>query len=280
MTLITLIAFILLILARITYALTPPVVDNKVGPTVPACSPSFSLTDELTTPADVVPDTVKDSSRRNFLSATVMSTTGICLIGQSDKAEAASTTSSPSATSSVDWKSILSKSSKRALGGGKAGAAAAVVQVCSLMWLRTSMNYQYRYGGTLKTSLETLWSQGGIPRLYQGLPFALIQGPLTRFGDTAANVGVLAVLESLEATRDLPLPVKTACGSVAAGAWRIILMPVDASKTAMQVEGADGLKRLQTSIIEEGPSVLYRGAVAQAAATAAGHFPWSVQSCR
>ena len=209
-----------------------------------------------------------------------MSTTGICLIGQSDKAEAASTTSSPSATSSVDWKSILSKSSKRALGGGKAGAAAAVVQVCSLMWLRTSMNYQYRYGGTLKTSLETLWSQGGIPRLYQGLPFALIQGPLTRFGDTAANVGVLAVLESLEATRDLPLPVKTACGSLAAGAWRIILMPVDASKTAMQVEGADGLKRLQTSIIEEGPSVLYRGAVAQAAATAAGHFPWSVQSCR
>ncbi len=49
--------------------------------------------------------------------------------------------------------------------GGKAGAAAAVVQVCSLMWLRTSMNYQYRYGGTLTESLKTLYSDGGIPRL-------------------------------------------------------------------------------------------------------------------
>jgi hypothetical protein len=136
------------------------------------------------------------------------------------------------------------------------------------------MNYQYRYGGTLKSSLETLWSQGGIARLYQGFPFALVQGPLTRFGDTAANVGVLALLESLETTRDLPLPVKTACGSLAAGAWQIILMPVDASKTAMQVEGAEGLRQLQANIRDQGPSVLYRGAVAQAAATAAGHFPW------
>jgi hypothetical protein len=49
--------------------------------------------------------------------------------------------------------------------GGKAGAAAAVVQVCSLMWLRTSMNYQYRYGGTLGESLKTLYADGGVPRL-------------------------------------------------------------------------------------------------------------------
>ena len=32
------------------------------------------------------------------------------------------------------------------------------------------MNYQYRYGGTLKESLKTLYSDGGIPRLYQGEP--------------------------------------------------------------------------------------------------------------
>lgn len=34
---------------------------------------------------------------------------------------------------------------------------------------------QYRYGGTIKGALETLWSQGGIPRFYQGLSFALVQ---------------------------------------------------------------------------------------------------------
>jgi hypothetical protein len=135
------------------------------------------------------------------------------------------------------------------------------------------MNYQYRYGGSLSEALDTLWKQGGIPRLYQGLPFAIIQGPLTRFGDTAANVGVLALLESYPG---LPLPLKTACASVTAGVWRVVLMPVDASKTALQVEGSGGLGRLWERVQDCGPGVLYRGAAAQVAATAVGHFPWFV----
>ncbi|KAL7521030.1 hypothetical protein ACHAWX_005725 [Stephanocyclus meneghinianus] len=174
----------------------------------------------------------------------------------------------------IDTRAILDKAAKKALGGGKAGAAAAVVQVCSLMWLRTSMNYQYRYGGTLTESLRTLYSDGGIPRLYQGLPFAIFQGPLTRFGDTAANVGMLTLLDTMPETSSLPLPLKTAAGSIAAGAWRIFLMPIDTSKTAMQVEGREGLERLMERVAEVGPSPLYQGAVASAAATAAGHFPW------
>jgi Mitochondrial carrier protein len=190
---------------------------------------------------------------------------------------ATSTTAGSVMVPSIDWSGIFQKASKKALGGGKAGAAAAVVQVCSLMWLRTSMNYQYRYGGNLTSSLSTLWNEGGISRLYQGLPFALLQGPLTRFGDTAANVGILVLLDSLDATRDLPLPLKTAAGSAAAGLWRIVLMPIDASKTAMQVEGQAGLERLWQEVTTSGgagPGALYRGALAQAAATAAGHYPW------
>jgi hypothetical protein len=107
----------------------------------------------------------------------------------------------------IDGWAIVGQASKKALGGGKAGALAAVVQVCSLMWLRTSMNYQYRYGGNLQSSLRDLWADGGLPRLYQGLPLALIQGPLSRFGDTAANIGVLALLDAIDTTHDLPLPV-------------------------------------------------------------------------
>ena len=76
-------------------------------------------------------------------------------------------------TGTVDWNSIFQKATKRAIGGGKAGASAAVVQVLSLMWLRTSMNRQYRYGGDLVSSLKELWKEGGIPRLYQGLQFAM-----------------------------------------------------------------------------------------------------------
>ena len=48
-------------------------------------------------------------------------------------------------------------------------------------------------------------------------------------------------------------------GSLSAGLWRIVLMPVDASKTAMQVEGSDGLKNLWNLAATEGPAPLYQG---------------------
>jgi len=207
---------------------------------------------------------------QNDLPLSGASPTARQVIASSSTTTTATTAVAPSSTT-IDYNAIISKASKKALGGGKAGASAAVVQVCTLMWLRTAMNYQYVYGGNLVTSLQTLWAQGGLARLYQGLPFALLQGPLTRFGDTAANVGILALLESQDA---LPLPIKTACGSAAAGLWRIFLMPVDTSKTAMQVQGREGLDRLIQKVKEEGPSPLYQGALASASATAAGHFPW------
>jgi len=189
-------------------------------------------------------------------------------------ADVSATAATTSPAAKIDAEAILQKSAKRALGGGKAGASAAVVQVLSLMWLRTAMNYQYRYGGDLGSSLQKLYSDGGVARLYQGLPFAIVQGPLTRFGDTAANVGVLALLDSIPETQALPLPLRTAVGSITAGLWRIFLMPVDTSKTAMQVEGASGLDNLVKRVTSEGPGPLYQGSLASAAATAAGHFPW------
>jgi hypothetical protein len=177
-------------------------------------------------------------------------------------------------TSPPTVKQVLQQSAQKAISGGKAGATASIVQVLSLMWLRTSMNYQYRYGGTLESSLKSLYQEGGVGRLYQGLPFALIQGPLTRFGDTAANIGILALLDSIPELESLPLPLKTACGSICAGLWRIVLMPVDTSKTVMQVEGRDGLEELFRNVRENGVGPLYRGSLASAAATAVGHFPW------
>jgi len=211
-------------------------------------------------------------NRRAFLTtttATIISTSTAVTLFQPEAAQAASTTSEPTTINE-----IFAKASKKALSGGKAGASASIVQVLSLMWLRTSMNYQYRYGGTLNSSLETLYKEGGVPRLYQGLPFALLQGPLTRFGDTAANVGILVLLDQLTWAEGMPLPLRTACGSVAAGLWRIFLMPVDTSKTVMQVEGREGLENLYTSVASEGVGPLYRGALASAAATTVGHFPW------
>ena len=49
---------------------------------------------------------------------------------------------------------ILDKATKRAFKGGVAGSAAAAVQVTSLMWIRTIMNYQYRYGTGLTEAFK------------------------------------------------------------------------------------------------------------------------------
>jgi hypothetical protein len=44
----------------------------------------------------------------------------------------------------------VNKAVSRAIGGGLSGAAAMVVQVFTLMPMRTIMNVQYRNGGTFK----------------------------------------------------------------------------------------------------------------------------------
>ncbi|KAJ3057811.1 hypothetical protein HDU99_007119, partial [Rhizoclosmatium hyalinum] len=75
-----------------------------------------------------------------------------------------------------------------------------VVQVLTLMPLRTVMNYQYKNGMDTKTAIQLLYKDGGFVRYYRGLGPALIQGPMSRFGDTASNAGALALLESSDLT--------------------------------------------------------------------------------
>lgn len=133
----------------------------------------------------------------------------------------------------IDTYAILSNAAKRAAQGGLAGAAAMGINVCTLMWMRTTINYQYRYGTTTMVALKTLYADGGIPRFYRGLIPALIQGPLSRFGDTAANTGTMAALDAFELTADMPVAAKTVAASVAAGLFRIALMPIDTLKTTM-----------------------------------------------
>lgn len=168
--------------------------------------------------------------------------------------------------------SILETAWSSALRGGIPGMAAMGVQVSTLMWLRTTMNFQYRYGTTMTQAMRTLYAQGGIPRFYSGYTAALIQGPLSRFGDTAANSGMLALLDNSPTTKDLPIAMKTAAASTAAALFRILLMPVDTIKTMMQVEGSAA--NLFRKVQLHGPSTLFHGSVAASVATLAGHYPW------
>ncbi|KAJ7074733.1 mitochondrial carrier domain-containing protein [Mycena amicta] len=168
----------------------------------------------------------------------------------------------------------LEKALKSALGGGLSGAAAMVIQVFTLMPLRTVMNYQYRFGTTMSQTISTLYADGGWTRYYQGLTAALIQGPASRFGDTAANAGILALLDSNTVMKTLPSLVKTVFASLAAAAFRMILTPIDTVKTTLQTQGKPGMRILRERVKRYGIVSLFYGAFATAAATFAGHYPW------
>lgn len=144
--------------------------------------------------------------------------------------------------------------------------------VAALMWMRTTINYQYRNGVSFPVALRTLYADGGIPRFYRGVAPALIQGPLSRFGDTAANTGMLTMMNSLDATKDMPVGVKTVSASGAAAIFRIFLMPIDTVKTTMQVTGK--FSNVVTKVKTGGVPVLYHGSLAAASATFVGHYPW------
>lgn len=182
-----------------------------------------------------------------------------------------------------DFSTILKNAAIKASGGGLAGAAAMGVNVLTLMWMRTTVNFQYRYGMGTVEALQHLYKEGGVRRFYRGLGPALFQGPLSRFGDTAANAGMLAFWQSVREKDDAneylrraaaSTPFTTATASAAAAAFRVTLMPIDACKTILQVEGADGLQKLGAKIKKGGPFVLWHGATGAMTATFVGHYPW------
>jgi hypothetical protein len=90
------------------------------------------------------------------------------------KPASASTTAAP-AKKKKSLGEIVQYAGNKALSGGIPGMVAMALQVLTLMWLRTTINYQYRYGTSTMTALTTLYKEGGIPRFYQGLVPALIQ---------------------------------------------------------------------------------------------------------
>jgi hypothetical protein len=165
---------------------------------------------------------------------------------------------------------ILNKALNKSFNVGLAGYGAMAFQVSSLMWLRTTMNYQFKNGGGTLETLKKLYAEGGVPRFYRGVGFALINAPISRFGDTAANMTAMTYLEG----SDLNKAQKTFIGSIGAGFWRLTIIPVDSFKSHMQVHGKDGLTILKDKIRTNGYKSLYNGSAASFSGTVIGHFPW------
>eukprot|EP00635_Sarcinochrysidales_sp_CCMP3193_P014555 CAMPEP_0118890712 /NCGR_PEP_ID=MMETSP1166-20130328/1046_1 /TAXON_ID=1104430 /ORGANISM="Chrysoreinhardia sp, Strain CCMP3193" /LENGTH=322 /DNA_ID=CAMNT_0006829331 /DNA_START=319 /DNA_END=1287 /DNA_ORIENTATION=+ len=160
----------------------------------------------------------------------------------------------------------LREVARKSLGGGVSGLIAMVAQVLCLMWLRTTVNVEMATGLSFSEALAKLYGEGGVGRFYRGLGAALLQGPLSRFGDTAANTGALALLVGW------PVAAKTFVGSLGAACWRVLITPIDTVKTLMQVTGST--KAVWERWLTRGVAGFYAGALGASAATLVGHYPW------
>jgi len=179
----------------------------------------------------------------------------------------------------VDIVAVMKKAKEDALRGGLAGAAAMCINVGALMWMRTTVNFQYKYGMGTMEAFKHIYNDGGrgwrgILRFYKGVGPALIQGPLSRFGDTAANEGAMAVMDNHPAFENMPTALKSVGASAAAASFRVFLMPIDCLKTTLQVEGSKGMALLGQKIKTGGPQVLWHGSLGVVSATFVGHYPW------
>jgi hypothetical protein len=149
---------------------------------------------------------------------------------------------------------------------GLSGSMAMGVQVTTMMWLRTAVQYQYRHGGGGVAALRTLLREGGVRRLYRGYPWAMLQAPLSRFGDVASYTAAQQL--------DLPAWQSTGVASLGSSAWRLVLMPLDSLKTTMQVHGPQGWPLLRQKVRRSGAGVLYHGYLGTAGAGMLGYYPW------
>ena len=87
------------------------------------------------------------------------------------------------------------------------------------------MNYQYANGGTITQTIKK-YILKEVLEDFKTIFHTIFQGPLSRFGDTAMNVGIL------ELTKESVLPIwaKTGIASGGAASWRLFLMPIPTEK--------------------------------------------------
>ena len=164
----------------------------------------------------------------------------------------------------MHFSEILKSSAQAGISGG----VAMTFQVSSLMWLRTTMNYQYKNGGNMVNTLKLLYKEGGVARMYRGYSFALMQGPIARFGDTAMNKFANEVF------KDKHVAIKTGAGSLGASLWRIVIMPIDTFKSNLQIHGKEGVATVVNKVKTSGPRVLWHGSLASVGGSLLGHYPW------
>lgn len=97
-------------------------------------------------------------------------------------------------------------------------------------------------------AFRCLNADGGYPRYFEGLFWALVQGPVSRFGDAATNTAITIFLESNIHTNKLPSVIKIGFASLLSTGFRVILSPIDTIKATLQTEGKPGYELLERRV--------------------------------
>jgi hypothetical protein len=166
------------------------------------------------------------------------------------------------------------RATAKAWKGGVCGAVAGSAQVISMMWLRTIINYQYRYGFKFDDAVRSLYREGGVKRFYRGLPYALLQNPLSKFGSVGSNEASRVIVEYLVQNDAYHPVLASVVGTVLSAFWKLLIFPLETCKTILQVDGADGFHSLMQQIGKGRWGVLYEGVTASVVATVSSHYPW------
>lgn len=170
-----------------------------------------------------------------------------------------------------NFKTIVKKASGAAFKGGMYGAVAGGFQVISLMWLRTVINYQYRYGVSMQEAMDALYKEGGVPRFYKGISYALVQNPLSKFGSAASNQASKILVDQSQPFSPF---YTSAVGTLLTIFWRLVIVPIETCKTVLQVDGNAGFGHLLDKIKNGNIFILYQGSAATIATTFLSHYPW------
>ena len=149
----------------------------------------------------------------------------------------------------------------------KAGTSTSFLQVTSLMWLRTTNNYQYRYGTKLFQSLKNLYKEGGVLRFYKGFIPSLFVASTCRVGDFTAYY-------FMNSFKDITPFQKILGISSVSCATRMLVIPVDTLDVMLQVEGKKGYKMLYDKVKLNGINTLYHGASMWAVMKFVESFLW------
>ena len=148
----------------------------------------------------------------------------------------------------------------------KTGVTTGIIQVSSLLWLRTINNYQYKYGTNLSNTFKILYKNGGPLRFYRGYIPSLFVASSCKFGDlNAYYYSKEANFKEIE---------KLLFISSVSSIIKLSIVPIDTLDVFLQVEGKPGAKMLYNKINTYGPRVLYYGITPWISNNFIGTFSW------